>query len=611
MRTDLDPKGVNLTGATITGEIDLSHSNVVVPVRLAQCSIPNGLRLEGAILKEIDLDRVISDLIYMWGAEVKGDVRLTHCTFRGPVILASAKIGGNLDFEGTQIQSPSYAILAQGAEIGGHVHMVSNFVACGQGGLGSINFHWARISGILHMSGARIDNPTGPAINAEGLNAQAVHAREGFRATGAGPRGAAVFQWANLRRLDLTDANVVNSSGPAVNADNLQADAVYMRDGFVASGATAEGALLLRNARIQGQVSMRAAQVRNRDGVGLDAEGIDVGGSALLHQGFTVSANSTNFAVRLLAAKIAGELIFKEADIVNDCGPGVLLDSIQVGRHLDLSASTSAEKEPGISLVGARIGSHLVCAGGATTVPLPTLVALDLQHSTIGGQLLLSNDYARTRDSSAGSLLELDGLIYRGVPLQITLSEYLNILAHRTPRPVTQPYRQLASAYQALGQDALVRRIGVQQQKDALRRDDAGQLRDLWASVRLLPRHLVGWFIGFGWRPFRALWWIVATFAIISALAMGLLTPARIITPPTGSPSIPIGRTLCTPVDAVRLSAEITIPLIKIGGRDRCDLNRDHEAYGFIFAVSAILQVFGWAMATLFVVGFTGIIRKL
>jgi uncharacterized protein YjbI with pentapeptide repeats len=438
-------------------------------------------------------------------------------------------------------------------------------------GLGSVNFHGARISGILQIPGARIDNPTGPAIHAENLNAEAVHARQGFHATGAGPLGAAVFQSANIRRLDLSGANVENNSGPAVNADHLQADQVLLRDGFIATGAAAQGALLLRNARVQGQVSMRAAQIHNRDGVGLNAEGIDVGGSALLHQGFTVSTSTPDFAVSLLAAKIAGELVFNEAQIANDRGPGILLDNIQVSRHVDLGVSTSVEQEPGISLVGARISSRLICAWGSVTVPLPDLLALDLRDATIG-QLLLSNHYARTRSSFTGGLLDLDGLTYRGVPLQITLPEYLNILTHRTPRPATQPYRQLASAYQALGQDALARKIGVRQQKDVLRRDDAGRVRGFWRSIPLLPKRSVGWFIGFGWHPFRALWWILATFATASVLVVTVLIPTQIVTLPAGSHSTPTSQTLCTPVDAVRLSAEIVIPLIKIGGRDRCDL---------------------------------------
>jgi len=52
-------------------------------------------------------------------------------------------------------------------------------------------------------------------------------------------------------------------------------------------------------------------------------------------------------------------------------------------------------------------------------------------------------------------------------------------------------------------------------------------------------------------------------------------------------------------------------PLINTGSRTRCAITTDHNtAGGVLTGLGWFLQLFGFAFATLFVAGFTGVIRK-
>ncbi|MFJ8967023.1 hypothetical protein ACIRG5_47325, partial [Lentzea sp. NPDC102401] len=59
---------------------------------------------------------------------------------------------------------------------------------------------------------------------------------------------------------------------------------------------------------------------------------------------------------------------------------------------------------------------------------------------------------------------------------------------------------------------------------------------------------------------------------------------------------------LCSKGDAVRLAADISLPLINTNARMRCDF-RNGVASAWLVGWSVALQVLGWFFATLFVVG--------
>jgi hypothetical protein len=132
----------------------------------------------------------------------------------------------------------------------------------------------ARIGGQLNCSGARLSNESGPALLADRIQvAQAVHLDEGFTAEGAGEDGTVRLIGARVGgRLSCSGAQLSNTSGPALHADGIQVDEdVFLDDGFTAEGAGEDGTVRLLGARIGGQLNCRGARLRNESGTALDA----------------------------------------------------------------------------------------------------------------------------------------------------------------------------------------------------------------------------------------------------------------------------------------------------------------------------------------------------
>jgi uncharacterized protein YjbI with pentapeptide repeats len=152
------------------------------------------------------------------------------------------------------------------------------------------------VEGDLVLSGARLENPNGNALSADGMTVEGgVFLDEGFHATGAVRLLGARIQG----QLSCRGARLENPNGDALSADGMTVEgSVFLDQGFHATGA-----VRLLGARIQGQLSCRGARLENPNGNALSADGMTVEGSVFLDQGFHATG-----AVRLLGARIRGQL---------------------------------------------------------------------------------------------------------------------------------------------------------------------------------------------------------------------------------------------------------------------------------------------------------------
>ncbi|WP_020387866.1 hypothetical protein [Kribbella catacumbae] len=67
--------------------------------------------------------------------------------------------------------------------------------------------------------------------------------------------------------------------------------------------------------------------------------------------------------------------------------------------------------------------------------------------------------------------------------------------------------------------------------------------------------------------------------------------------------------TPCSAVERVGIGIDIGLPLIKTAARDTCAAS--NSSAGDVLTVTGwVLQVLAWALATLFIAGFTGAVRK-
>ncbi|MCH8244246.1 MAG: hypothetical protein IH897_16790, partial [Planctomycetes bacterium] len=375
----------------------------------------------------------------------------------------------------------------------------------------------ARIDGELDLSFAKIEFPL--AIEHSAI-----------------PRGM-VMQRCHLYALFLAGTH----TGP-INADGLRVEHdLHMRDGFHAAGE-----VRLLNATISGTLDCGNSHFSNPDGVALNADAIDVKGSVFLRNEFKAEGE-----VRLLSSTIGHDLDCENGNFSNPDGNALIADGIDVKGTVLLRNEFKAEGA--VRLLGAMIGSDLECDNSRFSKP--NGVALQADKIKVSGSVFLreqfraegdvvfdgatvgrsfqwwgvkDSDRCRLRLSSAkiGTLwdeeeswpatLFLDGLVYDRLYSDAPTDSdsrlrWLKRQGYGKGKFVPQPYVQLAKVLQEMGHEADARRILIAKQKDPAR------VAALTIPARIW-HHLLGLTIGYGYRPSRALWWIVGFIALGAVL---------------------------------------------------------------------------------------------
>ncbi|MEV0082302.1 hypothetical protein [Saccharopolyspora sp. NPDC050642] len=294
---------------------------------------------------------------------------------------------------------------------------------------------------------------------------------------------------------------------------------------------------------------MSGASLTATNGPALHADGLTVNGDMHLRGGFQASSDSSLGTLRLSGATITGQLSLRNAEIRNT---------------------------------------------GATGL------ALDVNGAKVQGDLFLPLD-AFPSDTDRPFRVSLDGFSYPFVPGDATLQDWLRLLAKHTSGYAAQPYQRLATVHRAAGHDRDVRRILIAQQIDHRRRGNLGN-----RAQKLLHR-ASGAFIGYGHRPWRALLFLAAACALavvvtVSASLLGLAVH------PTKTPGEPV--TPCAPAEAIGLALDTSVPVLKLAGEKRCEIAATTGWGQIFYLASYMLQALGWAFTTLFVAGYTGLLRK-
>jgi hypothetical protein len=524
---NLDPHGLQLRGARITGQLDLENLTISVWVQLYDCLLDEGLVAHDATLPGL----------------VLSGCRFEHSS-----------------------QPPLAADRLTAA-----VLLLDRAVITAASETGAIRLRSAHL-GLLDCTDATIRNRTGPALFADGLEVdQDIFLRGRFKAVGAGADGTVQLRGAHVGgQLDCTDATIRNRTGPALAAEGLEVDQdVFLRGRFKAVGGGEGGAVRLAAAHV-GELICTGARMRNGTGSALDAWGLQVDRNIFL-DGFKAIGAGADGAVRLAAAHVHGLLDCTGATMRNKAGPALMAEAFQVDQSIVLREFTAV-------------------GGGDVT--------LHLALAQIGGALVFAPARLEHTADPQGRLV-LDGLTYAGLPREISSREWLRLLREGTPSYAAQPYQQFAGAQRAAGDDGEVRKVLMAQRKDQIDRGAlSGRADRAWAR-------LTGLTLGYGYRPWRALLALVAiaTIAVVLALILGTHggvahTDRR---PPVGS--------RCSVVERIGVGLDLGLPLIKTGVRDHCDTTA--TATGQILTVAGWgLQLLAWAFATLFVAGFTGIVRK-
>ncbi len=558
-------------------------------------------------------------------------------TAQGEVRLPAARIGGRLYLDGAKLSNPGgRALVASRLTVGQDMFCRDHggpgheqpFVA-----EGAVILAGARIGGHLAWDGAQLRNDSGPALHADSLQVdQDMLMRSGFTATGGGEDGAVRLAGAHIGgNLDCDGATLRNDSGPALYADHLQVDqSMLLRDRFTAAGSGGDGAILLVMSHIGGHLYCDGAQLRNDSGPALDTYSLQVGQGMHLIGGFTATGSSGFCTVNLTGAHIGARLLCDGATLLNDSGPAlVAYGGLQVGQGVFLRrgfTATGAGDRAAIALTGAHIGGQLDCTGadlrndsgpaliadglqagqdmsltgGFTAIGGGADVAVDLTGAQVGGTLAF--DPARLEHAAdPHRRFAVDGLTYAGVPQKISARDWLDLLRDGTPGYAAQPYQQLAAGYRALGDERQAREILMAQRDHELARADTRWPERLWGQITKVT-------LGYGYQPWRALLFLAAVVAVSCVLAVVLGSHGALAqTSKTATP----GHS-CTVVQQVSVGLDLNLPVGTSLARADCDLTTDPASAtaAWLTAAGWVLQLLAWVFAALFIAGFTSAVRK-
>jgi hypothetical protein len=622
------PKGVRLRGVRINGHLDLEAASLQAPLSLNCCY------LDANIPACLDHARALR--VTLTGCQLPGmsgemltasELDLSGSTITFPLRLTGAEIAGQLICRGTQLtgaDSNGDSLVAEGMKAGS-VLLTNGFTAAG-----AIRLTGSEITSQLDCCGARLTGADiyGYALHAERVKAGSVVLTNGF--TAAGAVRLTVMEITSQLNCGGAQLDGTDSRNNALHADGIKAGSVLLTSGF-----TAAGAVRLPGAEITSQLNCSGAQLTgtDSDGDALIADGMKAG-SVFLTSGFTAAG-----AVRLLGAEITSQLGCRGAQLTGTDSDGntLVADGLKVGGDVFLDGGFNTTGT--VSLNSTHVDGSVLLAPAALAAD--EQVALDAARAQISGKLRwapsapvsgqvnlegtcvgqLEDNWTGNRPNGywpAGGRLHLDGFTYGrfGGARQATVEQRLEWIrsqyqryARRSPvHFATQPYEQLAVVYRQSGQDDQARKVAIARRADLRRYGNLNPYR--WFGNWFLD-----WTIKYGYQTWRAGAGLAAVFVVFLMLSIlgqrhGVIVPIGEI---DGLHSVP-SATQCTSEYPCFYPAGYTvdtvIPIINVHQADYWGPD-GHAPWGWVWVGGTwIATGLGWALATLLVAGYTGLVRQ-
>lgn len=419
-------------------------------------------------------------------------------------------------------------------------------------------------------------------------------------------------------RIDLSGARTgsVNCCGTVVTGtDGL---AVLLEDADVEGGVMlaqrgpgkpsfrASGEVRMRHTRIAGALSFRGATLVNAGGSALLLDGVDAGAGIFLDQPAGHEPFRATGAVTMMHAKIAGELACHGATLDGQGDLALQLDHAEVRGNIFLKRAAAGKRFHAIGQVrmhGTRVSGQLDCDGAALEheggyalvlerAQIDELFfrdvrvkgGLNLVHARVAS--LVDDVRSQTSGSwSKASKLALDNFVYeRLVEVPGTKARDRWCWLRGTDGFSPSSWWHLASVYRDEGRDADATATLIAMHKDRLDRGHLSPLR--WAG-----RWMLGVTVGHGYRTWYALVWaalVVAAFATVVWRAPEHFVPAK-----AGIEGHP---------QPLLYALDIFLPVVDFVGSS-------WRTTGWATWMTFSVVLLGWALTTLFVAGFTRVVR--
>jgi cytoskeletal protein CcmA (bactofilin family) len=573
--------GLRATGAGGSGAIRLLGARVSSEIHLGEAVLTNGS----------------GPAVHADGVLVDGDLNLAGASVTGAgedgaLRLLGARVGGQVDFGDAVLANDS------GPAVGADRLRAGGLYATGVTTTGAFSLLGARVDGQINLGGAVLANPGGRALSADSARVEgSVHAN-GLRASGT----LSLMGTQVAGRLYLMDAELTDGAGASLIGDRLRVDG-----GLRLTGLTATGTIHLAGGRVGGYADLDGVRGTSAAGPALEADDLHVDGPLDLNA-VRLTGTGGRGALRLPRAEVAGQFALDGAVLENDTGSALVADRCQVRENVrlaELRATGAGELAP-VSLLGARIAGQLTF-DGAEIVNTAGQPLVNLEDAAVEGAIFLPADLVCSPSVCQGrGQVSLAGLQF-GSLAGLTWQQWLHLIRSHTAEYRPGPYQRLAASERAAGHDGNARQILIAQQRDLQRR--APEAIGGWPARRF--HWLWGALAGYGYRARRTA--AVLLLAVVAAGGLGFWAghvgdAGHRAAERTADLAAARG-TPCTTVELIGVGLDRGLPLSP-GVRGRCDLNTGIAAGQWFTVAIWLVQAAIWALATLALVGYTGLVRK-
>ncbi|MFJ8807413.1 oxidoreductase [Streptomyces sp. NPDC102490] len=252
-----DRPALRLTGAHITGRLDLSFTDVAAPVLLTDCRFDEAPLLQGARTRQVVLRNCTLPGLVADTAQIDGRLVVSHCHLTGPLVLNRAQINGDLNLCDTAIDFPgAEAISASHAQVAGDALCTNLAVE------GTFRVTGAFIDGEFDLEGAALRAP-----GAHAMDAYHVRIAEDFTChPGFSAEGRVILSGATVAAaIGFCGARLSNPGDIALEA----VDVTVERNFDLGLGLSVDGAVKLDGTRVGTELSFRDADLTHKGGTAL------------------------------------------------------------------------------------------------------------------------------------------------------------------------------------------------------------------------------------------------------------------------------------------------------------------------------------------------------
>jgi hypothetical protein len=469
------------------------------------------------------------------------------------------------------------AVRLAGARITGTLDLSHGVIA------GPVLLQRCEIEGVINLTGAKTRDIDLTGSLLVGLTAPLAVVDGNLSLSGCEFSGPVLLSGAHVTgTLGLEDARLTCPGTMAFLGNRLTVD-----DDLIALGASVDGEFRLAGSHVGGSVLLVGATLRNEGGYALHAPNLTVGARFLARDGF-----SAHGEVRLAGLQVVSDLNFRDAVLSNPGGIALLAYNIQTGGSVTLANGFRAQGA--VRLSRSRIGAALNLgharvensAGDAIRCRNTQAQTLDLETALEASGLvdLRNSQFANIRDGAANwpQQLRLSGLSYGELIPPLSPAVRVQWLSRDVDGYLSGNYETLAAMYRNSGDDSSARQVLLARERG--HRAHLPWYGKAWSWLQEVT-------VGYGYRPLRAVAWLLA-FLAVGSLVFGLHHP-----PPLADTPHPAFNPFIYTLD-------LLVPLVDLGQRSGYDPQGPQRWLAYL------LIAVGWIFVTTIAAGIARVLRR-